>query len=214
MVKVNKPDLNELAQKIHADAVEHGYWDIKEPPTDTLEGLDEANLAKIHCELSEAVEQDCKGFPMEWYYCMNLGNARGADSHCLERGKQDIACKGRECCKPEGIAVELADFVIAFMDYCRHKRIIFPEDGNRIAMDTLPKLVNFCHKNITHLADSFGWGEIMPEVARKPYQNALAAEIILTVADFVQRQGWDFWGIVAEKMEYNKTRQRLHGKRY
>lgn len=206
-------DLNELSERIHADAVAHGYWEIKEPPTDTKAGLEKANLAKIHCELSEAIEQDCKGRPMVWYYCVNWESDREPDSCCLESGRENVACVGQECCKPEGIAVELADFVIAFMDYCRYKNIRFPPDGNDVKIHVLPNLVNWCHEQVCDLFSAQEYN-LLPDALKIPAMAGLAAEIVLTVAGYVEWQGLDFWQIVAEKMEYNKKRPRLHGNRY
>ena len=74
-------DLNKLAKEIHAAAVEKGFWDV--------ENAQIKHIAKMHSELSEAVQADRAGVMYE-----------------IEH----------EGAKPEGVFAELADFVMMVLD--------------------------------------------------------------------------------------------------
>lgn len=75
--------LNELTKDIHDNAVEHGWWDDPRSFGEVV--------ALCHSELSEALEADRAGEPLEW---------------------------AQESGKPEGVAVEMIDCVIRILDWC------------------------------------------------------------------------------------------------
>ena len=102
--------LNEWAREIHANAVEHGWWESDR-------GLPEI-LMLIVSELSEALEESRAGRPLEWRGCMlNGGNPCMQKELGCEDGFVEELCTYRME-KPEGIAVEVIDALIRILDWC------------------------------------------------------------------------------------------------
>lgn len=100
-------NINQLAKEVHDNAVAHGWWD--KPPT-----LPEA-LCLIHAELSEALEEYRNGAPLVY------GTCALAEEDCqyfaiCDRVGQPGAEGADGPCKPEGIAVELADVLLRTLD--------------------------------------------------------------------------------------------------
>lgn len=115
-------DLNTFAQEVHQNAVTHGWWQDTRP-------LEEV-LCLIHCELSEAIEEERAGRGMIW---------TGPDG------------------KPEGIAIELLDAVIRCLDYMAHNEIEYTAKQRRIyelfaQTANLPGLVCSCHRTLSEIA--------------------------------------------------------------
>lgn len=115
--------LNEFSQEVHENAVAHGWWDEKRSFPEII--------ALIHSELSEALEEYCKGRAMIWYACEEEPNGNDEicnpedEYDCLNYGKE-ATCKYRNP-KPEGIAIELADAMIRILDYCAYSGIDIEE---------------------------------------------------------------------------------------
>lgn len=172
-------DLNKLAAEIHAAAVGKGFWDVEDAA--------EKHVAKMHSELSEAVQADRAGIMYE-----------------IER----------EGAKPEGVAAELADFVMMALDLLAredfemdeifmhvHKGIRRSEKNMNLAREsTLPALVNNVHKLVSNAV----YGNKL---------DALAVAVIVVDA-WLHVRGHDLWEIIRQKMDYNKSRPKLHGRAY
>lgn len=100
-------NINELAKEVHENAVNHGWWE--KPPT-----LPEA-LCLIHGELSEALEEYREGNPLVYGTCALAAEDCQYSGVCDKVGTpggDEIAGP----CKPEGIAVELADVILRTLD--------------------------------------------------------------------------------------------------
>lgn len=172
-------DLNTLAADIHAAAVEKGFWDVEDAA--------DKHVAKMHSELSEAVQTDRAGIMYE-----------------VER----------EGAKPEGVAAELADFVMMALDLLAredfdmdeismhvHKVIRSSERCLHQAREsTLPALVNNVHK----LVSSAVFGNKLD----------LLCVAVIVVDAWLRARGHGLWEIIRSKMEYNKSRPKLHGRAY
>lgn len=173
-------DLNKLAAEIHAAAVEKGFWDV--------ENAQIKHIAKMHSELSEAVQADRAGVMYE-----------------IEH----------EGAKPEGVFAELADFVMMVLDLfecngclervMEYERFV-SEDERKIVMNaTLPDLAISAHAALSIMID--------PEVSENDTLIFAFSAIYMPMA-WVEAHGYDLWQIIRQKMEYNKSRPRLHGRAY
>ena len=95
--------LNELAKQIYDNARAHGFWD-----GDRNFG---EMIALAHSELSEALEEHRSGSPAE-YAVHQIGCRQWRLTDNLLLGSPIDGCG----CKPEGVAVELADCIIRCLD--------------------------------------------------------------------------------------------------
>lgn len=173
-------DLNKLAEELHAAAVEKGFWDVEEALN--------KHIAKMHSELSEAVQADRIGM------------------------MYDIE---RDGAKPEGVAAELADFVMMALDYFEYGNVtklvskVYYEHWNEaekiVKNATLPVLVNSLHESVVKAHSS--------EV---DFKETLIATLFMVAAPeaWLKARGYDLWDIIRQKMEYNRSRPALHGRLY
>lgn len=99
--------LNEYRDKIHENAVAHGWWDEERSFGDIV--------ALCHSELSEALEEYRDGRPMEWKAC-NLWGGSCDKEECPHFKADGCTCGNMD--KPEGTAVEMADCLIRILDWC------------------------------------------------------------------------------------------------
>lgn len=101
-------NINELAKEVHENAVAHGWWE--KPPT-----LPEA-LCLIHAELSEALEEYREGNPLIYGTCALAAEDCKFSGVCDRVGRPEEGEGIDGPCKPEGIAVELADVILRTLD--------------------------------------------------------------------------------------------------
>jgi hypothetical protein len=152
-------NLNEIAKKVHDNAVAHGWWEPEFEAGDILlvsnilimygypelarrvvESMEETRtfgdiMSLVHAELSEALEEHRDHHkPNEIYYSCNDGGC-----HCEKQEpswKCDDSNDGAEYRvngKPEGIPIEIADAIIRLLDYCGKEKIDI-EQAVRIKM--------------------------------------------------------------------------------
>lgn len=202
-------DLNAFMQDVHQNAIAHGWWE-KERSAGTIRSL-------IHAELSEALEEYRADRPMVWKQCTDDDepNTPCAKENCVDycNGACDVDAMGS---KPEGIAVELMDFVIRIFDYLAKRGWFIHE-----SMNTAQKLA------------AWSWDEYQDDEGRNPVNldlpdliDILHDEVslsssmhnetyLLTAAGlamvWVEKQDIDPVEILLKKHEYNKTRSYKHG---
>lgn len=104
-------NLNDWAKVVHANAVEHGWWQEDRSFGEII--------ALCHSELSEALEEYRKGKKPNEIYC---GECNCQCEYLTEDCSRDINKR-----KPEGIATELADCIISILDYCGKEGIDIEE---------------------------------------------------------------------------------------
>lgn len=101
---------NELAKDIHQNAIDHGWWDEERSFGEII--------ALCHSELSEALEEYRNNKPSIY---ADIFTKTG------EYVGQTQAISDFDGCKPEGIAIELADCIIRILDYCGKENIDIDE---------------------------------------------------------------------------------------
>lgn len=153
---------------------------------DVEDALDK-HLAKMISELGEIVQADRAGIMYE-----------------VER----------DGAKPEGVAAEIADFAMMVIDLLAHygadfdevrnvclnydelKAIAAQTDAYMVALLLAAKLLNF---------------------AKEPSGVEGGSDLSYTIhiaAAWTETHGYDLWEIIRLKMEYNKSRPKLHGRAY
>ena len=190
----------------YRNARAHGWHD--EPRTDaTVRAL-------YHCELSEAMESYRKHEPLVWHACPYVEGA------CESQQVQDEelhceACRA-EYRKPEGVAVELIDFVIRVCDHLGSKGFVFPE-----SMNTAEKLAAWAVDDYqSDEVDDIAGAEL-PDLADAIHDQVTLSHVfksdtyLMTAIGLVfawcERNGIDPVDIITEKHTYNKTRSYKHG---
>ena len=98
--------LAELARQIHDNARAHGFWEAER-------NMGEMLMLAVS-ELSEALEEHRAGRPAVWH---QHRQPCAAQSDGLPIPADELgSCSGAPVCKPEGVAVELADCLIRCLD--------------------------------------------------------------------------------------------------
>lgn len=178
-------DLNKLAAELHAAAVEKGFW--------AVENAHIKHIAKMHSELSEAVQADRAGI--------------------MYTPEDSISGK------PEGVAVELADFVMMTLDFCAEMDVdinLFmgivnleafkARSGADFARLILPELVVMLHRQIDRMTS--------PESDSLSDFSAAMFFILWGVPFWMEQRGFNIWEIIEEKRKANLIREKLHGRLY
>lgn len=188
-------NLDELAVQLHGMAVEKGFW--------AVEDAEAKHLAKMHSELSEALQEDRCGRPMLY----------ADDIAVMGRITDPELFDGR---KPEGIAAELADLVMMALDWTAQKRFsvrsviaprwdVYHSDMYGVYRRMhLPQLVLNLHGAVYRLTNPENFGEV---------GDALL-DIILGAELWLHIRGIDLGKVITLKMEYNRSRPALHGRKY
>ena len=105
-------NINQLAKEVHENAVAHGWWET--PPS-----IPEA-LCLIHSELSEALEEYREGKPLIYGTCALAAEDCEYSGVCDRVGLPGEDGEIEGPCKPEGIAVELADVILRTLALMAH----------------------------------------------------------------------------------------------
>lgn len=162
--------------------------------------IHEAAVAKGFWDVEDALEKHCAKMISE------LGEVVQADRAGI---MYEIEHEGA---KPEGVAAEIADFVMMTIDLCIELKGSFPEDdietwctNGEEAAATIAEIPAY---NLVgaFAASLASMGEIIDS---GPMLHILYAAHI-----WLKSRGFDLWEIIRTKMEYNKSRPALHGRAY
>lgn len=168
---MNQVNLNSLAAELYAAAVEKGFWDV--------EDAEIKHIAKMHSELSEAVQADRVGI---------MYNPEDSISG-----------------KPEGVAVELADFAMMVLDWAKQRGVEIVDFGEVTEYNDVPlcRLVNNMHEGVV-LVDN-DWVDMV---------NVHYGFMVRSVEGWLKARNIDLWQIIDLKMKINRDRPKLHGRAY
>jgi hypothetical protein len=196
---MNKP-YNEWAQEIHANSVEHGWWDEPRTPSE---------LAGLFCsEWSEALEEFRAGRPMVWADVCT-GEITDGNVAMTKRITGYGVVRQHPNCKPEGIAVELVDGCIRILDYLA---TVLPSDdpGHWYISPQIGKE----YSHLTPAALPFELTRLTVhayDLDPDKLELGTLRGIIAIVAGWLKAHGLDIEEIMELKHAYNRTRPYRHG---
>jgi len=186
----------ELAEEIHETAKSKGFWNKER-------SWGEMMMLAVS-ELAEALEEHRDGKP-DVYYLHN--------HTCIQTGlstPESGSCNP----KPEGFVIELADCIIRCYDSLYHLA------GERI--DAIFRQADIIMKfgGLDPLSDSDSDALYeITQVLTKVYASSIPsgfhlAKVILMCEQLIERHGHDTETAMRTKMDYNTTREYMHGKAY
>ena len=115
--------------------------------------------------------------------------------------------------KPEGVAVELADFVMMLLDYAvatdilnvRPKEVVYKADADISTITSLNtlELVNNMHEGIVFVTEDY-----------LPHSDVQLLFMVYCIEGWLAARSINLYDVIRMKMLYNKSRPALHGRRY
>lgn len=205
-------NLNEFAKEVHENAIAHGWWNE--------EYTDDAVVALIHAEISEAFEEWRAKRPLLYRKCKMNGEPCVGVNNCVHRCGSVEDAVTRMNPKPEGIAVELIDVVLRILDAAAAwgvalgQGILYPSNNSTSAIltdtvknSTVPDLICSLHRFTNDILLEREYGENTPDESK---EAAIAYPLALAIT-WVRTHGIDPEALMREKHEYNKTRPYKHG---
>lgn len=204
---------NELAEKIHKNAIDHGWWETERSFGEII--------ALCHSELSEALEEYRNDRPLAWYACNPYDIFNGCKNmkHC-ENEVSNIGCTNiTEFCrykdsKPEGIAIELVDCVIRILDYFGHFNVNIDKFikkseyeyyyENYETKNEFGEFVTECHYFLSK-------AYMYKLCYNSYYVNDSLVKVILIIQKYIEKAGYNLIDLIGLKHAYNVTRTYKHG---
>jgi hypothetical protein len=193
-------DWSELAAKVHALAVDKGWWEG---------GVDKRDVAEIvnnlHAEVSEAWEEWRAGRMDTWYSHEGIEVASCGDIDApanVESG----------CWKPEGFWVEIADLCIRLLDTvgaCGWE-LETPCDWTAKTWEgtPIPSIVSSAHGSISNMT---GIAAVLGGTAWSYRAEGVATDLLEGCLAFAELHGVDLLALIDLKHAYNQTRAYRHG---
>lgn len=197
MNETKRPDLNQLAMEVHANAVQHGWWESN--PSD------EHCFALVVCELAEAIEAD--------------RNSNYADKTGFEIAMSDWQDETERESDPElyqyelkmafelnlkdTTGDELADTVIRLLDLAGAHGYDLMRGG---------AMVGCIHNGRAFTENVWEIVQVLTSkrmtVQERIMSGVVAVELLAAAYEI------DLWWHVLAKMRYNYSRPYKHGKKY
>jgi hypothetical protein len=116
----------------------------------------------------------------------------------------------RDGAKPDGVGVELADFCMRLLDYAAYRgAVLRPLVVAGQKHCSLPHLAMKLYKMMAFMCNN-----VAGKQARINRISDCVETMISDVTEWLNAQGYSLIDLIQTKMEYNKTRPALHGKRY
>lgn len=198
MIATKKADgqivtLNELALEVHANSVNHGFWEGN--PTD------EHFLCLIASELMEAVEAMRKGHMA----CVDKFEAELATPPSPNEAATDVEryAYWYNCCIKDSVGDELADVVIRIMDLAGARGVDLDKNSAAYSNPSPKKAFTENAWSVLHTLTDSASG--LPHVLRSTVRQ---------VAVLASQLHINLWWHVQAKMRYNASRPYKHGKAF
>lgn len=211
----NAQEIIEVVNAAHGNAIDKGWWE-KERTLGELVSL-------IHTEASEAMEDFRNGHkPTQvWYEYKQRdirGNFEDDDFPIIGVGPgglilsiQPSVTEGGNVLlgKPCGIPSELADIVIRVFDLVGKYEVVEPFANFSIQM--FHNNVDYAIEPDRPFGDNMGWLHASISKILTDSMVEYAAETVYHTYKLAEYNGIDLDAIIAEKMEFNKSRTHRHG---
>lgn len=200
-------DLKALAERIHSNAVAHGFW--------TEDRNFGEMMALVGSELYEALEEHRSGKPLLYVPVHVQGCPASSDGLPDERTDEERldVCTGEKC-KPEGIAVELADCVIRCLDTLYSLDPEFSRFIPELDYSMLTLYENF-GESITSLCLHAGlaWDGHREGNVESTIEHLLLIVYGCELLAFGEG-ALNWWGVVLRKCLFNEGRPFRHNRAY
>lgn len=145
---------------------------------------------------------------MEWYW-KDLG---GIDGHAFGTGKVQKGHK--DGCKPEGIAVEMADCAIRILDYLESEECDVDREVGTIKPRRDIKDLSVAFVDIVSLICDARASHYFQDPLKQKSVNYYLCAALRVILKWFEDNNLDFEAIARRKHEYNKTRPYKHGKEF
>ncbi|MCM1221292.1 MAG: hypothetical protein NC548_43115 [Lachnospiraceae bacterium] len=196
MEKATRPDLNKLALQVHANAVQHGFWQGEPSATHCL--------CLVVCELAEAVEADRKGNQADrcGFSAMLCNWTDTEKQQDPEQYAYEFETAFWYNIK-DTVADELADTVIRLLDLAG----LYGNDlnNNGAIISNISRRNKFT-ENVWLIVRDLTTGSTA--LTRRMRAAIRELEMLAEIYDI------DLWWHVRMKMQYNSSRPYMHGKKY
>jgi hypothetical protein len=186
-----------LIKAIHQNAIEHGWWQEERDISDLT--------VLLHSELSEALEEYRAGHEFHTIYYSGkekLPPICGYTRTITYTSDQQSVLTP----KPEGVVVELADYVIRLLDIAGQYDVDIDKFDEAFSTGlsiwpTFTIFIDYLHEDVVHLLESPAVEDAAWKIART----------LRSITAYCTAQGVELLPIVLLKHEYNKTRPFKHG---
>jgi len=196
--------IKKLSGEIHNWAIGKGFWEG--------EHSDEEKMVLVITELSEAVEADRrnKHAKLERFenFVKNSRIINGAHTDSGVTPEDSWIVKFKETIK-DSVEDELADAYIRLLDLGKARKIVFDDYSYDWGAMELRADKRFKESSFAEII----YATMAPIFADNPIETVIN-QTMISIVWVCEHYGIDLEKHIRLKMEYNKSRERMHGKKY
>ena len=196
MNKTKCPDVNLLAAEIHANAVQHGFWDCNYSA--------EHYLCLVACELAELVEANRKGRMAVDKLWFEHYISETPSKYEAATAEQRYAYWFETYIK-DTMQDEMADAVIRLLDLAA---------ANNVIVTAFDSDCQYCGVVSTFSTLTENVWNIMGVLTQMGTIRYHINKALRSMGELAEEWEIDLWWHVAAKMRYNHSRPYKHGKAY